>query len=199
MILLYTGASKQDAEQLNPDLSLGGHASSSQIPNDTLSNIFSVASQLSIQNKKREVKMIALKNNDGDVAADLTFTFATDNDSICNYKVAFVYPSISNDLSSCFEQIVNSSALPYYAQFSPITNGSVFTVNQMLNNSYIGIWLMREYNYNSNDLKKKSCTDWSTLLDAKDIDPNADVLNKQENLSFTLDYEVGDHSTSDSL
>lgn len=197
MQLLYTGASKQDAEQLNPDLSLGGIPSGSSIPNDSLSNVFSVASLLSIQNKRRETKMIALRNNDGDPAVDLSLTFAVDLDSICKYSIAFVLPTISDECS-CFEQIINSAAKPYYATFEPIVDGSVFTINSLADHGYIGIWLMREYNYDSDDLKKKSCADWLTLLEAKDIDSDADTLNQQENLSFVLDYTLEESSVSGS-
>lgn len=197
MQLLYTGASKQGIEQLNPDLSLGGLVSGTTIPNDSISNIFSTASLLSIQNKRRETKMIALKNNDGDPAIDLSLTFVTDSDSICNYSIAFVLPTISDDCS-CFEQIANSAAKPYYATFEAVSNGSVFTINSLADKGYIGIWLMREYNYSSDDLKKKNCADWLALLEASDTNPDVLIPNQEESLSFTLSYTLEDSSGSGS-
>ncbi len=197
MILYYTGASIQDAEQLNPDLSLGGHVSSSQVPNDSLSNVFSVASLLSIQNKRREVKMIALKNNEEDDAQSLVFTFSKDDDSICSYKIAFVSPTISDDGNSCFEQIINSAALPYYATFSPVIDGSTFNVAHFDKDAYLGIWLMREYDFDSDDLKNKTCAEWLALLEESDTDPDVLIKNEKEQLSFTLTYSL-DSSISNS-
>lgn len=191
MELLYTGATKQNAEQLNPDISLGGLVSGSVIPNDTLSNIFSTASNLSVQNKRREIKMIALKNNNGDIVTNLSFTFAVENDSICKYKIAFVSPTIVSD-HVCFEKLPNPNALPYHATFESIINDSVFDIELLENDSYLGIWLMREYDYTSNDLKKKTRADWITLLD------NPIEVNQTEYLAFTLNYTIGEPSISNS-
>ncbi len=182
MQLLYTGATKQDAEQLISGLSLGGFVSKSVIPNDGLSNVFSTASLLSIQNKRRESKMIALKNNGLGVATGLSFTFSTESDSICNYKVAFVSPTVNSGIS-CFEQIINSAALPYYATFQDIANGSVFNIASLAKDAYLGIWLMREYNYQSSDLKKKTDAEWQAIFEASIQSPNL-----IERLTFTLDY-----------
>lgn len=195
MQLLYTGASKQGMIQINPDTSLGGFVSSSQIPNDTSSNIFSVASLLAIQNKRREVKMIAFKNNDGDTDNDLTFKFAIEDDSICKYKIAFVSPTVTDD-GSCFEQIINAAALPYYATFIDIVNEQEINITSLANGAYLGMWLMREFNYDSDDLKKKTCVDWLAILEAgtQDQEPN-----QLERFSFTLDYTVGEPSVSTSI
>ena len=75
MKILYTGASSEGAEQLDPALSLGGHVSGSTIPNGLLSNIFSSVSVLSIQEKRKEVRMIALKNDDGNILTDISLLF----------------------------------------------------------------------------------------------------------------------------
>ena len=195
MQILYTGASKQGGEQLNPDTSLGNRPSGSQVPNDSLSNIFSVASLLSIQNKRRETKMVALYNNDLDNAINLTLTFSKEINSICSYKIAFVRPTV-NGTDNCFEQIANPTALPYYATFSPIVDGSVFNLSSLEPKSYLGIWLTREYDYTSDSLKKKNCTDWLNLLTALDTDPTAADLPIDETLSFTLNYDLTQNSIS---
>ena len=192
MQILYTGATKQGVEQLHPDLSLGGLVSGSVIPNDILSNIFSPASILSIQNKRRETKMIALKNNNNDIVTDISLKFSLDIDSICNYKVAFVLPTINID-HSCFEKITNTHALPYYATFQPILNNSTFNIALINKDAYLGVWLIREYNYNSIDLKSKKCEDWTTILEAGNLPPN-----QIEKFSFLLDYTIGEPSVSSS-
>lgn len=193
MKILYTGATKQGAEQLDASKSLGGLVSGTMLPNDTLSNIFSSASLLSIQNKRRETKLIALKNNNGDIVSDVSIKFAIESDSICKYKVAFVSPTIASD-HVCFEEIQNPNALPFYATFQDIVDGSEFDLNVIENDAYLGIWLIREFNYDSDDLKSKTCEDWYNL---SLVTPPAD-LNQKETFSFTLDYTIGEPSVSNS-
>jgi hypothetical protein len=192
MQILYTGAPEQNSPQLDPGLSLGGFVSNSLVANDTLSNIFSSASLLSIQNKRREIKMLALKNNEGDIVTDLIFKFAKEVDSICNYKVAFVTPTVLGDGSVCFESIVNTNALPYYATFQNVINNSTFNIASLANNGYLGIWLMREFDYTSEDLKSKTCAEWLTFSQITPI-PN---VNMKETIEFTLDYTIGQPSVS---
>ena len=198
MELLYTGAIKQDSEQLDSNISLGGFVSNSVIPNDTLSNIFSQASILSVQNNRRETKMIAVKNNNLDIVTELLFKFSIENDSICKYKIAFVKPTIvGND--SCFEQIANVNALPYYAKFLPIENNSTFEIESLSKDTYLGIWLVREYDQTVDSLKKKKCSDWMSILDAAGGDvENIPTPNKVENFSFSIDFTIGEPSISDS-
>lgn len=191
MQILYTGATKQGIEQLDAGSSLGGFVSNSVIPNDLSSNIFSGVSALSIQNKRRETKMIAIKNNDGDILTDLSFKFDLGVDSICKYKVAFVLPTITGG-DSCFEKIANTNVLPYYATFLDVVSGEPFNIHHLALDAYLGIWLVREYDYTSDNLKKKSCTDWLAVLEAN---PQAEV-NQIETLALTINYTVGEPSVS---
>lgn len=185
MQLLYTGAAEQGAEQVKSDLSLGGLVSKSQVPNDSLSNLFSTASLLSIQNKKRECKMIALKNDDLTNASNLIFTFSIENDSICKYKIAFVSPKVSGNGVSIFESIINPYAIPFNATFLPITNASSFNIASLNANAYLGLWLVREYNYDAYDLRKKTKEDWALELEASTSSPNT-----IERFNINLDYTI---------
>lgn len=187
MIIVYTGASKQGAVQKNPDISLGGFPSGSQIPNDYLSNIFSAASYNAIQSKRRETKLIAIKNDSVSAVTGLTFDFTLEEDSICNYKVAFSNPTVTADCS-CFEQIDNAAALPYYATFQNIVDGSSFSLPDLDAGAYLGIWLTREFNYSSDDLKKKSCADWLEVLEDQDSDESVNVPSEKETLTMAISY-----------
>lgn len=191
MKILYTGALKQDTSQIDPNISLGGLVSNSIIPNDDLSNIFSAVSLISIQNKRKEIKMIAIKNDENDILTDLTFTFTLDTNSICNYKIAFVNPSIGAD-HFCFETIPNPTSTPYYANFQPILNNVEFNISLLETNSYLGIWLMREYDYDSIGLKSKTCMDWNSLLD------NPVTENDTESILLNIKYTIGEPSISNS-
>lgn len=177
MKILYTGASKQGSEQLDPNKSLGHLVSGSSIPNDQLGNLFSNISSLSLQMKKRDTKMIALFNDDGVDLSNLQFSFDLVSNPICKYKIAFVNPTIKGT-DSCFEEITNSGTLPMYATFNEITPSSVFTIPSMLNNTYLGVWITREFNV----MAKKTCSDWQNEL----ITPP--TLSDTEYFKFNLSY-----------
>lgn len=189
MQILYTGAPKSSTEQLDPNLSLGGLISNSPIPNSSLSNLFSQASAISIQNKRRETKMIALYNNDGDILTNISLKFTLEVNSICKYKIAFVAPTISSN-GPCFEQIDNSNVLPYYATFQDIVSEGVIAIPDLTTGSYLGMWLVKEYDFSADELKSKTCTDWLALSD------NPQEVGQEELLTLTVDYTVGDPSVS---
>lgn len=189
MQILYTGATKSNTEQLDPNLSLGGLVSNSPIPNGSLSNLFNQASAVSIQNKRRETKMIALYNNDGDILTNISLKFILEANSICKYKVAFVAPTISSN-GPCFEQIDNSNVLPYYATFQDIVSEGVIVIPDLTTGSYLGMWLIKEYDFTADELKSKTCADWLTLSD------NPQEVDQEELLILTIDYTVGDPSVS---
>ncbi len=180
MKFLYTGASKLNAAQIDPELSLGGHISSSVIPNDSLQNIFSEASYLSIQQKKRETKMIVLKNESSQNGNSIVLTPTLNASSIGKYKIAFVEP----DNNGCFEQITNSSTLPYYATFQDIVSDTPIDVPNIAAGDYIGIWITREYDFTSDDLKAHDKAYWIAQLDT----PTTPDL--QDSLSLKLDYTL---------
>jgi len=60
----------------------------------------------------------------------------------------------------------------------------------------LGIWLSREYNYDSEDLKTKTDADWIAQFKENPDSPNP-ILNTQENFSFDLKYSL-DSSISNS-
>jgi hypothetical protein len=169
MKFLYTGAEHTNCQQIDPELSLGGKVSDTIIPNDLAQNIFSVASYLSIQQKKRETKLIALLNDDPSKTATLiTLNFGVNGDescsedsngSIANYQIAFVSPNEEN----CFEKLSNAAALPYYATFQPIVSGQPISLPDLAPGEYLGIWLMRTYNYDSPDLVNKDLNYWKKI------------------------------------
>lgn len=183
MMFYYSGASMIGAEQKSADLSLGGHVSSTAIPNDMLQNIFSEVSYLGIQQKKRETKMIVLKNISGADSNSLQLTTNIIADEpICKYRISFSLP----DSNGCFESISDTSALPYNTSFDDVSNGDVFNLPDLANNAYLGIWITREFDFESDSLKKKTCADWKTILET--VPPVEKEL--QESIQLTLQYSV---------
>jgi hypothetical protein len=192
MKYLYSGASKFGAEQTNPELSLGGNISSSPIPNDLLQNIFSEASYLSIQQNKRETKLIVLQNEDKlKTATLLSLNFLLNDDdvsvsgpthgAIAEYRVAFVLPDDDND---CFESISNSAALPFNATFQDVIENTSVSLPDIAPGDFLGIWLVRNYDMNSDDLKVKDKQYWLDQLDNPTTPHIEDTLDLE--LSYTL-------------
>lgn len=184
MKILYTGATKQGAVQLNPDLSLGHRVSGSQIPNDMLGNLFPSISSLSLQMKKRNTKMIAFLNDEGEDVGNLQLAFSLPTNGLCKYKVAFVLPTMKG-LDACFEEITDTSAIPYYATFNEVQNGTVLAIGNLADGAYLGMWITREFN----TVTKKTCADWAQDL----ITPP--TVDESETFEFSLSYS-NDFSTS---
>lgn len=180
MIYYYSGANKFDAVQTDPNLSLGGFISSSVVPNDLLQNIFSEASYLSIQQKKRETKLIVLQNNSSQQATALSLDFLLNDSSISTYKIAFVSPSEDN----CFEQISNSSALPLNAEFDDVEAGVPVSLPDLDPEEYLGIWITRTYNYDSEDLQVKDKDYYVDQLE------NPTTPDLSDSLNLILDYTL---------
>lgn len=183
MKYFYTGANSDGDVQTNSELSLGGHISSSPIPNDMLQNIFSEASYLSIQQNKRETKLIVLKNDSiTKTATLLSLVLNANEDTLAKYKIAFVEPSDEG----CFERIIDASALPFEATFNDVVFGEVISLPDIASSKYLGIWLTREYDFTSDDLKTKTCTDYKNQLD---VVPVPEIVTK-DTLSLVLDYTL---------
>lgn len=192
MIYYYSGASKTGDVQTDPSLSLGGKVSSSPIPNDLLQNIFSEASYLSIQQKKRETKLIVLHNDSTQLATNMTMTFVINNDtdesdsdpnagdSLSAYRIAFVSP----DDDGCFEQIINSAALPFNASFQDVINNDTISIPNLEADGYLGMWITRIYDFSSDDLSVKTCSYWAEQVDSPTIPGTEDELD------IILDYEL---------
>ncbi len=184
MKLLYTGASQANEEQKDPSKSLGGYISSTLVPNGVLQSIFSAASLLSIQQKKKEVRLIALHNESTIIASNLILTFKLDEDTICDYKIAIVVPSLDNCNNPSFERIDSGNSLPYYAEFNTINNNEAIELPDLNANSYFGIWLMREYNESATEIK--SCTVIQEEFDS----PESTEISKEETLEMKISWDI---------
>ena len=141
--LLYTNAINSGDAQPSSSLSVGGYVSSSLIPNDMVGNIFSDISQLSKESGRKETICIAFKNTTGDAIEDLTFSFAIEENSPIDIKVAFVQPSLDSCGEPIFEKIPNSSALPLNATFNLVEDNDSYNVGNIVEDGIVGIWFTR--------------------------------------------------------
>jgi hypothetical protein len=182
--LLYTNSATPNAPQPSASASIGGYISSSSIPNDFLSNIFSEISALSKESNRKETILIALKNISQDTLDELTFSFELPQEPYINVKVAFTLPSLDSCGEPIFEKIPNSSAIPLNANFLDVVNGSDFVIGDIASNQIVGIWFTR------------------TLSDfAKNI-PTCEELSQQQDAEkeqvINMNISWGENSVSNS-
>ena len=143
MKILYTNALKSGDIQTDPLKSIGGYVSSSEIPNDILSNLFSEVTTNSLQSRRRETILVAFKN-ESSIAVNLKIQFLFEDVISSKMKIALINPIEDNCGDLYFEKIPNSSSLPLYAEFEEVKNEDEFEVGVIQSQKIIGMWLCRE-------------------------------------------------------
>ena len=147
MILYYTGADKGSYPQTFSNKSLGGYISSSVLPNGGLDNLFEKVGKSDIRQRRISVRCIALKNFFPDTKQNFKIYSELGENSLCTLKIAVVQPSIDPVGNfPYFEQIGDSESLPYYSDFQTYEGeANALIVPELLPQSYVGIWIMREF------------------------------------------------------
>jgi len=146
MKFLYTGAPKYNISQLVAKKSLGGFLSSTEIPNDFSENVFSSLSELAKQSLKREVVLIALKNDDTEAQTGIVVEFIVDdwNKLSSEFSIAFVASKTSWCGDIYFASINDQQALPYL-NFQVLSEDNFrFDLGNFSANEVVGIWLVRK-------------------------------------------------------
>jgi hypothetical protein len=106
--LYYTGAKNSLGEQSNPQLSLGGHISSTEVTDDFLNNIFSDISLGDLTEGSHDTKVLALKNETGKKVSNLKiYTIAPRETKI---SLGFVKPTMNSCQEPMFEKLNSSKA-----------------------------------------------------------------------------------------
>lgn len=161
MKLFYTGANTFNAEQKVSKLSLGGYVSSSVVPNNFMNSLFSSVSEFAKQTLSSEAILIALKNDDIDLASNIEIDFDADWDNIISeFQVAFVASSIDNCNNVFFDKIDHASALPYLDLDNITSTNNSFSLPDMEPGTYLGIWLIRKLN--KDKIKALTCAELET-------------------------------------
>jgi len=155
MRLYYTQISAEDTPQTRPDLSLGGFKSSSLVPNNSFSNLFSDISCYSVSENRDEYIALALVNETGVVAENVTFYFdyqdAVDIRQM-NVEFAFVAFNVGGEI----EVVPNTYAQPLNATFQA-SDGELNSVNvgDIAIDGKIAIWFKKIIN-TTNILEEQS-------------------------------------------
>lgn len=142
--LYYTGASEPFVVQQDIRQSLGGHISSSKIPNSKINNLFRDDSLFGKQKGLNENICIALKNV-ANVISKLSL-YAEISPEFEIYA-GFVQPSIDQCGDLFFEKLDSSESEPYYVQFENVTGiaNKVSLTTTIEPNTYIGLFLSKRY------------------------------------------------------
>jgi hypothetical protein len=181
MILIYSGASAANQSQPDPEKSLGGFISNSQIPSGILNSIFSDISQLALENDTVDTKAFFIKNTTGAIVNNIQFAIIypqNTRNTVLKYEVAFVSPNSASKI----ETIINSKATPYLGTFTEpyddgVTNNQV-NIGNLADGASIGVWIRRTI------LKQNPTFDQvKALFDNPSSQP--DVLNTGIRLIYT--------------
>lgn len=147
MILYFTGAVKQGDPQTESRLSLGGHISSSQLPNGNINNLFGEISQYTLEKQVVEYRALALKNTSGATIPASTIYYQNNSEvPLVNLRMAIV-AFAEDDCGLYMEKTSSVTAKPINATF--IDNrgtAQALTIPSMDNNTYVGIWIERSFN-----------------------------------------------------
>ena len=190
MIKLYYSNSKiYLTEQKNPSESLGNFPSSSVVPNNYMSNLFSMISQLTIENDTQEVIGVFLKNEEGVDISDLTLYFDYPENSQSKIEVAAVTPSQDSEGRHYIESIPNMNSLPYDATFYE-ADGVENKVNlgDLEADAYLGLWFKRTLNSGL----IKTCDELYTDFE------NDSTPEEVEDISLVFGWDEDESSSSSS-
>lgn len=144
MNLYYTVVSGYNAEQPNPDRSLGGYKSSTPVVNDDFSNIFDELSVMTMRNNRDEYRAIILRNDYTNAVANVKIKISVPEDAICTYKLAVVPMNGVNKYGQKFmESVMTVNSKPFHAQFTDMNPDTVVSVGRMEIGDEIGIWICR--------------------------------------------------------
>lgn len=140
MRLYYTNITGADLSQSRPDLSLGGFRSTTIIPNNNFSNLFSDLSCYSISENRDEYIAASLLNETGVIAQNVTMYFVYPETRQKNIEMAFVAFNANSEI----EVVPNPYSAPYTGIFNA-ADGELNAVNigDIAIDGQIGIWFKK--------------------------------------------------------
>ena len=176
MIFYYTGSEFYNAVQNNVEKSIGGYLSSSQVPNQSLNNVFSDISKISKEQGLVETKAIVLKNTTG--------TDVTNVNLYQNYPVGVLckieWAAVSLVGGQKMEKIPNFRSCPYVGTFNE-PNGAgnqILLSNNFVKNDVIGLCVRRTI----------TLPDPDNAVDPLELEAYLNALVKKEEIEVILSY-----------
>jgi hypothetical protein len=144
MKLYFTGAKKHNDPQPIPSLSLGGHISSSQIPNGSLDGVFGSISS----NTLSEIRGLVFKNESQlTLSGAKLFYRSLVTDPTVSFKMAVVLLTTDPCDNPLMESVANTTSMPSIGTF--IDNREIdnaIPLPDVLAGDYLGIWIVRTVN-----------------------------------------------------
>jgi hypothetical protein len=141
MQLLYSGAEAPNKQQTDPNKSLGGYVSSSQIINGKLNNLFAPITKEDVKNNRTSTRLVVFKN---DNSIKTNFKVFTTHTALATYQVAAVSPGLDSLSNPIFELIQDEQGIPYQATLSSCdTLPNALIIGTIAANTIIGIWIKR--------------------------------------------------------
>jgi len=184
MRFYYSGASTFLAAQQDPTISIGGFISSSLVPNDSFESLFSNISNFSIKRNITEYFLIALKNETGQAASNLSVYFDFPKDSSIEMQLSVVKPTLDTcDNTLSFEKIPNRESAPHFANFVS-ANGSAEAkaLGNLDADAYLGFWFKKTINLDNLLADNPDACNIAALT-KKEI-----IVGESETLSIILDW-----------
>lgn len=159
MKLLYTVSSAYMATQNKSIYSIGGFPSSTQIPNDSFSNLFDELSLLSIKNTKTEYRAIVLQNDSDKVLSNVQMWFETFEDNYCTMQIGATILTEGENGEQYMEQLPSMYSRPLNTQLYDAREDSKVTIGDMQPGQMIGLWISRSID------KEKAIKDYNEVAE----------------------------------
>ena len=183
MKLYYTNPDGANAVQSDPDKSLGGWLSITQLPNDLMGNLFGTISEWGIDNDLRETKALMLINDTGNLATSITLHYENaSTDEYSDIEMAVVSITTDGSGNATMENIVSTRALPVIGTF--VSNkdiGNAISLPDMADGEVLGIWIKRTLNQ-TNIAAAKACDTLFTNYEAET------PIETKEDISIVINY-----------
>jgi hypothetical protein len=144
--LYYTGASNASPSQPDPNISLGGVISTTEIPNDRMNSIFGDIASVPRLGFESEYRGIAIKNETGGNITNMEFYIEQPPATpYATFEVAFVSVIEDPDCPGVFsfEKINDHLSKPYVGTFVSPDSGAPGIIASFPNDTYLGVWIRR--------------------------------------------------------
>lgn len=169
MRFYYTIISKEGDPQTRPDLSLGGFKSSTLVPNNSFSNLFSDISCYSVRENRDEYIALILTNETSGVATDVTLYFTYPENRTKDIEMAFVSLNSNGEM----EFIPNPYAQPFNADFNAADGvDNAINIGDIDAGASIGVWFKRIINV---DNVNSNYSDYNLKNNGNPLASNEDI------------------------
>jgi hypothetical protein len=188
MIIYYTGPS-QPGQPSNPSKSLGGYISESSPLNGIVGNIFPEVTRGAIRANRREVRLLALKNDSNSDLANFKIYTTTPVDSLFEYKMGVILPGYDSGTGRYYFELLSN---PHQLPSSPVLDlhegvGGAISVPSFTHQTYLGLWISREYKPSTVELFNESDGECSTASLAN-LNTIESIKNSLANIDLTFSW-----------